>query len=150
MRHVISILSLNRSFSRWSCNETHLINNSEPDLEAQHLCRLLSGCFIVHSCGLHQNISLKLFYSYTILGSSHSRRARSRISWVKIQYPVWMRINPFIDCILFGGNLTRVRDGEKLFLNKFLFALLKSLGVVSLKILRDEGRGIESFRKLFS
>ena len=61
-----------------------------------------------------------------------------------------MRINPFIDCILFGGNLTRVRDEEKLFLNKFLFALLKSLGVVSLKNLRDEGRGIESFRKLFS
>ena len=41
-------------------------------------------------------------------------------------------------------------DEEKLFLNKFLFALLKSLGVVSLKILRDDGRGTESFRKLFS
>ena len=49
-------------------------------------------------------------------------------------------INPFIDCILFGGNFTRVRDEEILFLNKFLFALLKFEGVVSLKILRDEGK----------
>ena len=69
---------------------------------------------------------------------------------MRIQYPVWIRISPVIDCILFGGNLIRIRDEEKLFLNKFLFALLNFLGVVSLKILREGGlqpKKTERYRK---